>query len=133
MSFESRIQIHFDDADPAGIAFFGGIFAKIHQCYEDFLKHIKVDLEKWFLNPDIIAPIRHCEAEYFRPLKPFNEYAVMVKALKVSESSFQLQFSVQKDGNDHVIVKTTHVCVDPKVMKKTEIPSDLKLQLEKFL
>lgn len=133
MSYKSQIHIHFDEADPAGIAFFGNIFHKIHQTYEDFLRHMDIDLKEWFLNPQTIAPIRHTEAEYLAPLLPFETYDVVTKVLSLSESTFRLEFTIEKKNKKHVIVSTTHVCCSVAEMKKVPIPKNLKLQLEKFL
>lgn len=133
MSFQSQIQIHFNEADPAGIAFFGNVFAKIHQCYEDFLQSMGIDLEEWFLSPKLIAPIRHTEAEYFKPLLPFKNYDVKIKTLSLSESTFRLQFTIERDGEKHVVISTTHVCCTVKDMKKAPIPESLNMELQKFL
>ncbi len=133
MAYQCQFQVHFDDADPAGIAFFGNIFKKIHQCYEEFLNAMGVDLKQWFLNPEVIAPIRHSEAEYFKTLFPFETYSVDIKVLSLSESTFRLEFTVHQDGDKNSVVRTTHVCCSPKNFQKVLIPEKLKMELEKFL
>lgn len=133
MKFQSQIRIHFDEADPAGIAFFGGIYPKIHRCYEEFLSSMGVDLKEWFLNPEVITPIRHQETEFFAPLLPFEDYQVETHVLRISESSFQLQFEIKQTEKKHCIVKTTHVCCHKKTMEKTRIPEKLVEQLNKYI
>lgn len=132
MEFETKIKIHFDEADPAGIAFSGGIFTKMHRCYEEFIVALDQDPKQFFLNPSEIYPIRHMEAEYLRPLLPLNEYGVRMTVIKISDSSFQLEFRVANNGNDHCVVRSTHVCVDKSSMKKASLPSQLKESLQKF-
>lgn len=133
MAYQSQFQVHFDDADPAGIAFFGNLFTKIHHCYEEFLQAMGVDLKQWFLSPEVIAPIRHSEAEYFKPLFPFETYNVDIKVLSLSESTFRLEFNIHQKGEKNSIVRTTHVCCSAKTFQKVSIPEKLKVELEKFL
>ena len=133
MSFETKIKIHFDEADPAGIAFSGGIFTKIHRCYEDFIEALNQDPKEFFLNPKVITPLRHVEVEYFRPLFPLETYDVMIDVLKLSESSFQLQFNIQRDGKTLSSVRSTHVCCLKDNMEKCPIPENLRQNLEKFV
>lgn len=132
MSFQTQIKIHFDEADPAGIAFSGGIFTKIHRCYEEFVEALGQNPTQFFLNPEIITPIRHIEADYLQPLLPLQKYDVQIGVLKLGESSFQLQFNVSKESKDLCVVRSTHVCCQKSTMKKCSIPKDLKENLEKF-
>lgn len=133
MHFSTKLKIHFDDCDPAGIAFSGGIFTKIHRCYEEFIEGLGQNPQKFFLNSDFIVPIRHFEAEYFLPLFPFNEYQVQVQVLRISTSSFQLQFTIKKEADLHGVVRSTHVFCARDSMTKCPIPEPLRENLEKFV
>lgn len=133
MVFETKIKVHFDEADPAGIAFSGGIFTKVHRCYEEFIVALDQDPQKFFLNPEMIYPLRHVESEYFRPLFPLQEYGVKVMVLRLSDSSFQLQFDICEEDQILCQVRSTHVCCDKKSMAKASIPENLKQNLEKFV
>ena len=130
MSFETTMKIHFDEADPAGIAFSGGIFTKIHRCYEDFIVALKQDPQQFFLNPELIYPLRHIEAQYFYPLLPLQEYNVKIDVSRLSESSFQLQFDILKGEKIFCQVRSTHVCCQKSSMTKVAIPENLKQNLE---
>ena len=133
MSFKTEISIHFDEADPAGIAFSGGVFTKMHRCYEEFITALGQNPQKFFLNPEVIFPLRHMEADYFAPLMPLEKYQVSIGVLKNSDTSFQLQYEISKGETKHCVVRSTHVCVDKSTMKKTAMPSDLKQNLETFV
>lgn len=133
MAFETQIKIHFDEADPAGIAFSGNLFNKIHRCYEDFVEALNQDPQKFFLSPEVIYPLRHYEGEYFKPLMPLQTYSVTIGVLKISDSSFQLEYRIQNSGEAMATFRSTHVAVDPKKFQKISIPENLKSNLEKFV
>ena len=132
MTFETEIKIHFDEADPAGIAFSGGLFTKMHRCYEDFIVALEIDPQEFFLNPTVIVPLRHVEADYLRPLRPLQKYQVVVSVTKMSESSFQLQFEVKQKNQNHAVLRSTHVCCSKETLVKCPIPDHLRQSLEKF-
>jgi acyl-CoA thioesterase FadM len=133
MSFKTQIKIHFDEADPAGIAFSGHIFTKVHRCYEEFIEELGQNPSHFFLKNEILVPIRHVEIDYLGPLLPFKSYPVVISVLKISTSSFQLQFSIFDGTKLMSKVKSTHVCCDKQSMEKCEIPSLLKESLQKFV
>lgn len=132
MAFETSMKIHFDEADPAGIAFSGGLFTKIHRCYEDFIAGIGEDPQQFFLKPDLIYPLRHFEGEYMAPLMPLQTYQVWIEVSKLSESSFSLQYTVGEKDKPRAQFRSTHVCVDKTTFKKSSIPEALRQKLEKF-
>lgn len=123
------MKIHFDEADPAGIAFSAQLFTKAHHCFEEFIAGIGEDPKAFFLKPEMIYPIRHMEAEYFKPLLPLETYGVEIVVIKLSESSFQLEFQIE----DHCRLRSTHVCVEKASMTKSSIPASLRQNLEKFV
>ena len=134
MIFEQPFRVHFDEADPAGIAFSGVVFTKVHRVYEAFIEHLGQNPKSFFLNPEIIYPLRHMEAEYFGPLFPLENYVARVGVSKLSESSFSLEFTIGA-GSDRplCIVRSTHVCCLKEGMQKSSIPEDLRSNLQKFV
>lgn len=139
MTFSSKMTIHFDDADPAGICFFAKIIGKSHHIYEEFIAHIKEDPVHFFSGEKWLVPIRHVEADYFAPLRALNTYPVFVSVTTLSRCSFQLQFAIGSSiGNSsgqspNAMVKTTHVFVDRASQKKAPLPPSLRQKLEAFL
>ncbi len=132
MSFKTSFKIHFDEADPAGIAFSGIIFTKAHRCFEKFIEEITQDAHEFFLNSETIYPIRHTETEFMRPFFPLKEYEARVSVVKIGDSSFQLQFELGLKEQVHAVVRTTHVCCDKKTMGKKSLPSRFRESLKSF-
>lgn len=131
--FQTQIKIHFDEADPAGIAFAGHIFKKIHHCYEEFIETIGQKTREFFMGSSLIYPIRHIEVEYFKPLLALKTYQVTIRVKKISESSFRLQFNIKEKDETLSEAYSTHVCCEKQKMKKAVLPKDLKQGLEKYL
>ena len=133
MAFQTQFRVHFDETDPAGIAFFAVIYSKIHRAYEAFLESMDVSLNSWFLHPEIIAPIRHIETDFYHPMVPFKDYLIQVEVSGISESTFQLQFHVKDQDTILATVKTVHTCCDKIKMTKEAIPPQLKSKLQNHL
>jgi len=125
------MKIHFDEADPAGIAFAGNLFTKVHRCLEDFLE--KYGARSFFLEGPLGYPLRHIEAEYFRPLEALKTYNVEISVKHIGESSFQLQFEVKSPTELSARLISTHVCCQKSDFKKNPLPQGLTDYLKNYL
>lgn len=132
MDYKTSFKVHFDEADPAGIAFSGIIFTKAHRCYEEFVAELTPNSKDFFLNPETIYPIRHTETEFLAPLFPLETYQALIRVIKIGESSFQLEFDLGKEDKVCARVRSTHVCCDKKTMKKQPLSKEFKENLQKF-
>ena len=133
MSFQTEIRIHFDEGDPAGVAFSGGLFRKMHQCFEEFVMAMGIDSQQYFFNEDWAFPIRLTECQFLKPLAPLQNYKVSIGVSQISHSSFTVQYEVI--SKDQVVcsqIKSVHVCLEKKTLKKAAIPDFLKNGLENF-
>ena len=130
--FQTKERLNFYDCDPAGIIFYASLFKIAHTAYEKFL--IKIFPQRnFFFDNEIVLPIVHCEANYFKPLKAFDEIDVNVIVNYVKESLFELDYKFMVDGELYAEAKTVHVCVDKALFKKTNLPGDLIERLTKHL
>ena len=91
--WKRTIRIHFDEADPAGLLFFGSYFIIAHRFMEECLSSL-FSWKEWYNNPHWGAPIRHAEAEYFSPLYAGDlcELTLSLKKIGLSSLSFELCF-----------------------------------------
>ena len=135
MGFETSIKIHFDEGDPAGVAFSGHLFGKMHRCYETFVEEaLGHNPQSFFLKSQVIYPLRHFEGEYFKPLLPLSTYGVRMGVLKISQTGFRLEYEVHGDSPQVMACfRSTHVAVDGKTWKKKPLPQEFKESLEKFV
>ena len=127
--FERDLSIRFQDVDAAGIIFYPNVLALCHDVYVDFLAAHGSPLHEVLQKPTWIAPIRHAEADYFRPLR-FGDRVTIAIALAHLEpaelpSEVTLGYQVAKGEEIHAVVQTVHTFVDPNTFKRVRIPDRL--------
>lgn len=130
--FQTKERLNFYDCDPAGIIFFASLLNIAHTAYEKFLAKISPG-RNFFFDEKLILPIIHCEADYNRPLKAFDEVDVNVTVNKLRENSFELNYKFFMGDKLYAEAKTVHVCVKKNEFKKTNLPDEFKKQLGKHL
>lgn len=126
--FLTKERLSFYDCDPAGIIFFASLLKIAHSAYEKFLEQISPG-RNFFFDGELVLPITHCEANYYKPLKAFDEIDVTVDVKEVRENSFELGYSFKVGEIICADAKTIHVCVDKKSFEKRQLPSELKEKL----
>lgn len=113
--FEYKRKIYFQETDAAGIMFFGNIFGIAHQAYEELMSNCRINI---FDNEELIVPIKHCEADFIKPLKIADEFVIRILLKSVSEKTFDLEFSFYNLKNEIcAIVRTQHIFVNKQNMK----------------
>lgn len=56
--FRTKKTLTFREADPAGIMFFGNVFAIAHDAFEEFIVAAGYTYQEWFGQTDYLIPIR---------------------------------------------------------------------------
>jgi len=109
-----KTWISFGDTDPAKRIYFARIFEFGHRCLEDFA--LKKGLyPSWFgAQVEWGTPVRHAEADYFKPLLPGDEIEVRMFGHKLGKTSFTLRYDIFKKDELMATVKITHVTVNMK-------------------
>ncbi|MCB0340967.1 MAG: acyl-CoA thioesterase [Pseudobdellovibrionaceae bacterium] len=126
MIFKKDFTVRFDQADPAGILFFGQAFFIAHQTIEEFVNHLGIEWKDWFQNGQWGVPIRHAEADFKRPLFPGHKYLAQLQIENLGNSSirFQVKFFDGDSVCAHLIL--SHVFTDVNTLKSRPIPEDLR-------
>lgn len=105
--------ISFGDTDPAQRIYFSRIFEFGHRCLEDFALNNNL-YSKWFKKVEWGTPVRHAEAEYFKPLEPGDEIEVRMFGDRLGKTSFTLRYEIFKQDALMAQVKITHVTINMK-------------------
>lgn len=133
-TFSTSLTVRFYDGDVAGIMFHGTIFRLAHNSFEEFLETLGTTWEKWFRDPDVAAPIRKAEAEYFKPLLPGKKYRVELSLSQLGTSSFTMKHRFINEAEEIcAVVHKVHVYVDRKKLKALPLPEDLRAALREYL
>lgn len=129
--FESQVTIPFHMADPAGIIFFGHVFSIAHAEYEKWLTSEMGSWDRWFSNPEWIAPIKKTEAEYLAPIKAGDNITVKIFVKNITESSFTTFYELSSKNQICAKVEVLQVFCDKKTFKKIPIPDAAKKVISK--
>jgi acyl-CoA thioesterase FadM len=132
--FRRTVTIRFDEADARGVLFYGRVQALAHRVFEDFGVSELVDAwEDWFESAAFVAPIKHAEATFHRPMRPGHRYDVELSVTKVGESSFEVRTTfVDPEGAPPVLCAEARIVkafADPATWKKMPIPSEIRARL----
>lgn len=132
MLFPQKAFISFDLIDAAGILFFSHAFTLCHHIFETaVLNELGITWKEWFNNSEWIAPIKHCEANFSKPLLGGQSYDVEAVISQFGESSFTINYTLSREKVEFCSVKIVHVFCDKTSGKKTPIPTNMRIKLEK--
>lgn len=132
--FRRTVTIRFDEADARGVLFYGRVQALAHRVFEDFVASELVERwEDWFESERFVAPIKHAEATFHRPMRPGRSYDAELSVAKVGDSSFEVRTRfLERDGAERVVCAETRIVkafADPATWKKIPIPSAIRARL----
>lgn len=136
--FRRPVTIRFEEADARGVLFYGRLQALAHHVWEDFVVSEVVERwEDWFESPAFVAPIKHAEATYHRPLRPGHHYVAELTIAKVGESSLEVvtRFFDESAAERALCAeaRVVKVMADPNTWKKIPIPADIRERLMSHL
>jgi YbgC/YbaW family acyl-CoA thioester hydrolase len=130
-SFEHRLRVRFQHADPAGITFFANTLVYCHEAYEEFLRAAGMPLDEIIARREHSLPIAHAEVTFKRPCRFGQMVTIRIGVGRVGDRSFRLEYDLFDDAREHLATAATvHVCVDPATMRSTALPASLRSFLE---
>ena len=124
-----RRVVRFQDVDAAGIVFYGRIFDYFHDAYVAFLRDRGAPLEDALRDRSWVAPLRHAEADYLRPLRFGDAVDVLITQVRVEGTEYQVRYRIEKEGELACVGETLHVTVDPETFVRTPVPEILQKAL----
>lgn len=130
--FTYKRSVNLQDADPAGVVFFGKVYDFAQEAFEEMLKEIDFPINRIIYQSEIIFPIINSQAEYPIPIRLGHDLVINVMIGKLSDSSFTLVYEFFHGDSLVCRVKTIHVAVNRKKWEKDLIPGHLKHDLGKL-
>ena len=131
-AFVERRAISFQDIDAAGIIFYPRVLALFHDVYVGFLAFAGCPLPEVLKSRAWLAPVRHAEADYFKPLRFGDEVTVEIcRAHLSSESEATLGYRIARAEGGEVcaVGQVVHTFVDAS-FKRTPMPEPVRRALE---
>jgi 1,4-dihydroxy-2-naphthoyl-CoA hydrolase len=131
-AFADNRTIRFQDADAAGIIFYPRVLEMFHDVYVAFLASAGAPLPEVLRTGTWIAPVRHAEADYFKPLRFGDRVSVEICRAHLSETEATLGYRIARSEGGEVCVvgQVVHTFVDRTSFKRTPIPEPVRLALE---
>jgi 1,4-dihydroxy-2-naphthoyl-CoA hydrolase len=131
-AFADHRAIRFQDADAAGIIFYPRVLEMFHDVYVAFLAFAGAPLPEVLRTGTWIAPVRHAEADYFKPLRFGDLVTVEICRAHLSESEAALGYRIARSDRDEVCVvgQVVHTFVDRASFKRMPIPEPIRRALE---
>src|ERR1035437_1956477 len=125
-----KFAVSCDDADGEGIVFFGNYFRLAHRALEAYIPQLGIPWKDWFANKEGGVPLRHVEADFLQPLRPGDEFSVVVQVAELGESSVHFSYEfLDAAGKPVTRVKMAHVFVGRSTFKKIQVPETVRGKL----
>jgi YbgC/YbaW family acyl-CoA thioester hydrolase len=116
--------IRFQDVDAAGIVFYPRILEFFHDGYIDFLESRGCHLPAILTDGRWIAPIRHAEADFVRPLRFGDQVEVVIARAKLDETSLVVGYQLRaKEQQVSAYGQTLHLFLDPANHCRIPVPA----------
>jgi len=127
-AFAGERAIRFQDVDAAGIIFYPRLLEYCHDTLVDFYAAAGAPLHENLRAPTWLAPIRHAEADYFKPLRFGDRIEVAIVAAVLADSEVALGFRIARSEGGEVcaVVQSVHTFVEPRTFQRCPVPEPLR-------
>jgi YbgC/YbaW family acyl-CoA thioester hydrolase len=133
-AFVDQRAIRFQDIDAAGIIFYPRVLEMFHDTYAAFLAFAGAPLPEVLRSGSWLAPVRHAEADYFKPLRFGDPVTVEICRAHLAETEAVLGYRIarQDSGEVCVVGQVVHTFVERASFKRTPIPQGVRRALEQI-
>ncbi len=127
-------SVKLQHTDAAGLLFFANQLVFAHEAYETFMEKIGVSFKSVLNRESYLIPIVHAEADFVKPLSVGDEIKVSLRVASMGDSSFVLEYSIEKSSGERVgSCQTVHVTISKSEKKKIALPCELREALEEYV
>lgn len=126
MKFDYLRRIYLSDTDAAGVVYFAKGLEICHQAYEESLTQRGISLSQMIQDGKTALPIVHAEIDFLRPLFCGDRIQISLVASLIDEREFAIAYQIYPvDHLEQILVKaqTRHVCINPQIRQKINLPA----------
>lgn len=133
-AFKLETAVRFQDVDAAGIIFYPRALEVCHDAYVAFMEQVGLPLHQVLRGP-WLAPVRHAEADYLKPLRFGDRMEVGLVAAHFetmpnpTEVTLGFRIARASDGEVAILCQTIHTFVERKTFQRTAVPEELRKAL----
>lgn len=120
--------IHLEDTDAAGVVYFARLLSICHYAYEAAIAEAGVSLGRLLAEGNLALPIVEARIRFLQPLHCGERITIKVSPQRLSESEFEVVYSIERAGGDREAcdnhnrlvsqASTRHVCIDPQTRQR---------------
>ncbi|MEL6442014.1 MAG: thioesterase family protein [Cyanobacteria bacterium J06621_8] len=128
MTYSYLRRIHLNDTDAAGVVYFTQGLVICHEAYEESLAEAGISLNKMIAEGNLALPIVHGEIDWLNPLYCGDRIQVNLNVKLGNSSEFAIAYQIfAVEQPDKLVAKahTRHVCIDPQLRKRIELPENM--------
>ena len=131
-AFVDQRAVRFQDIDAAGIIFYPRVLEMFHDAYGALLSFAGCPLPEVIKRGEWIAPARHAEADYFKPLRFGDEIRVEINRAHVSDTEVVLGYRIVRGAEAELCVvgQVVHTFVDYSTFKRRPMPDAVRRAFE---
>ncbi len=125
MVFNYSRRVYLADTDAAGVVYFARGLEICHEAYEESLTAAGISLQQMLRGQEIALPITHAEIDFFRPLFCGDRLEIELTAKQINLTEFAIAYQIfTADNLAQVLVKakTSHVCINPQIRSRVDLP-----------
>lgn len=97
--FEVALRVHFHQADPAGVLFFGRAAELLNTAYERLVESHGLSWPEHFGPGAHATPIVRLETDYHKPIRAGERVLARVETVRIGRRSFSLRFALLGAGD----------------------------------
>lgn len=130
--FAHTVEVRFFEVDQAGVVFNAWYLAWCDDARLAYLASLGYPLEKAIAD-DAVPLVRHADIEWLASLQAGDHADIVVRPVRVGESSFTLRHEIHRAGDGLLcaVVTITYVAAGLAVRAKKPLPLSLREALEK--
>ncbi|MBE9047177.1 acyl-CoA thioesterase [Pleurocapsales cyanobacterium LEGE 10410] len=135
MTFNYSRRVYLADTDAAGVVYFAKGLEICHEAYEESLVIAGISLEQILSEGKIALPIVRAEIDFLRPVFCGNRLLVSLNSSQIDDSEFAIAYQISHGDNlERVLItaQTRHVCIDPQIRRRIDLPSTILDWLARF-
>lgn len=129
VAFVEQRSIRFQEIDAAGIIFYPRVLEMFHDTYAGFLAFAGAPLREVMQRDSWLAPVRHAEADYFKPLRFGDEVRVEICRAHVAETEATLGYRIVRGDEVCVVGQVVHTFVERATFKRAPMPAEVRRAL----
>ena len=135
MTFNYLRRVYLSDTDAAGVVYFAKGLEICHEAYEESLADGGISLKQMIRSGETALPIVHAEIDFIRPLFCGDQIQISLVTSLVKDSEFAIAYQIfPVDNPEQILVKaqTRHVCINPQLRQRINLPTAVLQWLNRF-